>query len=118
SVHVKPDSGKAVALSNLLVELPHGTPIVAADAFSFTPGERTLITGPSGSGKSTLVRAIAGVWPFGDGVVTVPANATLMVLPQRPYFPIGSLHAAIAYPDEASSFSAETVSEVLVAVGL
>jgi vitamin B12/bleomycin/antimicrobial peptide transport system ATP-binding/permease protein len=118
SVLVKPDSGTAVALDKLLVKLPHGTPIVSADAFSFTPGERTLITGPSGSGKSTLLRAIAGVWPFGDGVVTVPANATLMMLPQRPYFPIGSLHAAIAYPAEASAYGAGKMRETLEAVGL
>jgi putative ATP-binding cassette transporter len=118
SVHVKPDSGKAVALDKLLVKLPHGTPIVSADAFSFMPGERTLITGPSGSGKSTLVRAIAGVWPFGDGAVTVPAHASLMMLPQRPYFPIGSLHAAIAYPAEASAYDADKVRETLEAVGL
>ncbi len=25
------------------------------------------VTGPSGSGKSTLFRAIAGIWPFGNG---------------------------------------------------
>ena len=100
------------------MRLPQGTPIVSADAFSFTPGERTLITGPSGAGKSTLLRAIAGVWPFGDGAVTVPAKASLMMLPQRPYFPIGSLHAAIAYPAEASAYGADKVREVLDAVGL
>ena len=75
--------------------------------FSLRPGERTLITGPSGAGKSTLFRAIAGIWPFGDGTIAIPANATLMMLPQRPYFPIGSLHAAIVYPGEAGAFSAE-----------
>ena len=30
------------------------------------------MTGPSGSGKSTLFRAIAGIWPFGEGEVAVP----------------------------------------------
>jgi ABC-type uncharacterized transport system fused permease/ATPase subunit len=34
------------------------------------PGETTLLTGPSGSGKSTLFRAIAGIWPFGEGSVS------------------------------------------------
>jgi putative ATP-binding cassette transporter len=118
SVRITPDTGSAIALNKLLVRLPQGTPVVSADAFSFTPGERTLITGPSGSGKSTLLRAIAGVWPFGDGTVTIPAKATLMVLPQRPYFPIASLHAAIVYPAETSEFSPEKVREVLVAVSL
>ena len=47
------------------------------------------MTGPSGSGKSTLFRAIAGIWPFGTGTIAIPAQAKLMMLPQRPYFPVG-----------------------------
>ena len=41
-----------------------------------------------------------------------------MMLPQRPYFPIGSLQAAIAYPAEASAFSPDQVGDVLISVGL
>ena len=70
-------------------------------ASAFAAIERTLVTGPSGAGKSTLFRAIAGVWPFGSGSIAIPAKATLMMLPQRPYFPVGSLKAAIVYPAEA-----------------
>lgn len=110
--------GEAIELQKLLVRLPHGEPVVAADALTLREGERTLITGPSGSGKSTLFRAIAGIWPFGDGAVTLPAGATLMMLPQRPYFPIGSLHAAVVYPSEAGAFDIERVRQVLVDVGL
>jgi putative ATP-binding cassette transporter len=80
--------------------------------------ERTLVTGPSGAGKSTLFRAIAGIWPFGSGSIAIPAKARLMMLPQRPYFPVGSLKAAIVYPAEAAAFSSDRVSEVLIAVGL
>ena len=82
------------------------------------PGERTLVTGPSGAGKSTLFRAIAGIWPFGEGAIEIPANAALMMLPQRPYLPIGTLHAAIVYPGEAASVDADRVREVLKEVGL
>jgi putative ATP-binding cassette transporter len=41
-----------------------------------------------------------------------------MMLPQRPYFPVGTLKAAIAYPAEAGAFSQEQVGEILGAVGL
>ena len=75
--------------------------------------ERTLVTGPSGAGKSTLFRAIAGVWPFGSGSIAVPAHATLMMLPQRPYFPVGSLKAAIVYPAEAGAFDSDRVRDAL-----
>ncbi len=107
-----------IGLRALLVRLPNGTPLVSADGFKLRAGERTLVTGPSGSGKSTLFRAIAGIWPFGDGTIAVPANAELMMLPQRPYFPIGSLHAATVYPGEAGAFSAQQVRDALVSIGL
>jgi putative ATP-binding cassette transporter len=107
-----------IDLQRLLVRLPNGTPLVSADSFSIRGNERTLITGPSGAGKSTLFRAIAGVWPFGNGSIAVPSKATLMMLPQRPYFPVGSLQAAIVYPAEVSAFGANRIRDALISVGL
>jgi vitamin B12/bleomycin/antimicrobial peptide transport system ATP-binding/permease protein len=107
-----------IDLEQLLVRLPNGTPLVSADSFSISGNERTLVTGPSGAGKSTLFRAIAGIWPFGSGSITIPAKATLMMLPQRPYFPVGSLKAAIVYPAEVGAFSSDRVRDVLIVVGL
>jgi putative ATP-binding cassette transporter len=115
---VSSGAGKAIDLGQLAVHLPNGTPLVSADGLSLRGGERTLLTGPSGSGKSTLFRAIAGIWPFGSGKITVPVGASVMMLPQRPYFPIGSLHGAIAYPGETASFSQEQIKEALTLVGL
>jgi putative ATP-binding cassette transporter len=117
-IHVGSDDKAAIDLRKLVVSLPNGAPLVTADGFNIRSGERTLLTGPSGSGKSTLFRAIAGIWPFGTGSIAVPAQATLMMLPQRPYFPVGSLRAAIAYPAEENAFSPEQVGDALVAVGL
>ena len=107
-----------IQLEQLLVSLPDGTPLVSTDGFKLSSHERILVTGPSGAGKSTLFRAIAGIWPFGRGTISIPAKAKLMMLPQRPYFPVGSLRAAIVYPAEASAFSASQVGDALVAVGL
>ena len=115
---VRSDEIKAIELRQFLVKLPNGTPLVAADGLRIQSGEHVLVTGPSGAGKSTLFRAIAGIWPFGGGVVTIPAKATLMMLPQRPYFPIGSLKAAIVYPAKPEAFSATQVEQALAAVGL
>jgi vitamin B12/bleomycin/antimicrobial peptide transport system ATP-binding/permease protein len=117
-IHVTSADNSAIDLEKLVVSLPSGTPLVSADGFRINSHERTLVTGPSGAGKSTLFRAIGGVWPFGSGSIAIPAKATLMVLPQRPYFPIGSLKAAIVYPAEANAFSPDRVRDVLIAVGL
>jgi putative ATP-binding cassette transporter len=111
-------AGSDIALDDLLVRLPNGKPLVSADGFRFRNRARTLVTGPSGSGKSTLFRAIAGIWPFGTGKIAIPASASLMMLPQRPYFPIGTLRAAIAYPAEVGAFDAAEVAAAVTAVGL
>jgi vitamin B12/bleomycin/antimicrobial peptide transport system ATP-binding/permease protein len=110
--------GDSIDLAQLVVALPNGTPQVAAERFSIRSNERLLVTGPTGAGKSTLFRAIAGIWPFGSGAIAIPAHATLMMLPQRPYLPIGTLQAAIAYPAQEAAFGRERIAEVLRAVGL
>jgi vitamin B12/bleomycin/antimicrobial peptide transport system ATP-binding/permease protein len=117
-VHLTPSADGMVGIKDLTVQLPDGTPIVTANGFKIQGGERVLMTGPSGSGKSTLFRAIAGIWPFGKGAIAVPADAKLMMLPQRPYFPVGSLKGAIAYPGAENAFSAEALADTLRAIGL
>jgi len=113
-------TGDAAALTfkDLIVRLPNGVPLVNASDLSIRTGERVLVNGPSGAGKSTLFRALAGIWPFGAGTITIPKNARLMTLPQRPYFPIAPLAAAVAYPAEPGSFDAAQVAEAISAVGL
>ena len=107
-----------VDVSGLQVRLPSGQPLVNADDVTFVAGDHVLVNGPSGSGKSTLFRAIGGIWPFGTGSVTVPTGARVMILPQRPYLPIGSLAAAVAYPAAPDRFDAPAIRNVLIAVGL
>src|SRR5947208_1587295 len=88
--------------------------IVIEDANSrIAKGERVLLMGPSGSGKSTLFRAICGLWPWGAGKIVVPDKARLMFMPQRPYLPLGSLRAALAYPASARRFPTKVLKETL-----
>ena len=117
-ITVTADEGSAVRFEDLSVTLPTGVPLVNAHDISITPGERVLVSGPSGAGKSTLFRALAGVWPFGQGEIHVPRNAKMMILPQRPYFPIAPLAQAVAYPAEPGQFDPQTVADAIAAVGL
>jgi vitamin B12/bleomycin/antimicrobial peptide transport system ATP-binding/permease protein len=119
AVEVTHSDGVVFAIDRLNVRLPRGSePIVAAAHIAFPAGEHVLITGPSGSGKSTLFRAIAGIWPFGSGRVTVPTGAKVMLLPQRPYFPVATLAAAVSYPAQAGTFDDARIAEMLIAIGL
>jgi putative ATP-binding cassette transporter len=48
----------------------------------------------------------------------VPRGKKLMMLPQRPYFPIAALAAAVSYPGEPNAFGRERIAEAVRAVGL
>ena len=113
-----PGDAPAVSIADLVVRLPQGTPLVSASKVSIKLGERVLVSGPSGSGKSTLFRALAGVWPFGSGTITVPKNARVMILPQRPYFPIAPLATAVAYPAGPESYDKAKIADLISAAGL
>jgi putative ATP-binding cassette transporter len=110
--------GAALRLSDLSVTLDDGTAVLDDTDIKIMPGERVLIAGESGTGKSTLVRAIAGLWPWGDGLIEVKKGAKLMLLPQRPYIPIGTLRRAATYPDAADSREIKEVAEAFKRVGL
>lgn len=109
--------GRSIRFDELSVHRPDGTRLLAPAAAEFGPRERVLVTGPSGAGKSTLFRALAGLWPFGNGRVVIPADARVMVLPQRPYFPETTLANALSYP-AAAAFDDAILTETLRAVGL
>jgi putative ATP-binding cassette transporter len=113
-----PGAAGAIRLDDVRLRLPDHRPLVETSGLDLRSGERTLLTGPSGSGKSTLLRAIAGIWPFGDGAIRIPEGASLMMLPQRPYFPVGSLATALTYPAEDGTFSPAELAEALTQVGL
>jgi vitamin B12/bleomycin/antimicrobial peptide transport system ATP-binding/permease protein len=119
AIEVLPEaSDHAVTVDHLTVQLPKGEPLLNAGHLSFPSGDQVLITGPSGAGKSTLFRAIAGIWPFGSGRVTVPTDAKVMLVPQRPYFPVATLADAITYPARAGTFDDARLADALNAVGL
>ena len=75
-------------------------------SFNINDQEFICILGPSGSGKSTLLRVLAGIWPYVRGwdgqhqplpiseAVVLPPNSVF--IPQRAYFPQGSLRNALA----------------------
>ena len=105
-------------LSNLSVTLNDGTAVVGETEVTIAPGERLLVSGKSGSGKSTLVRAIAGLWPWGNGKVLFHPDRRLFMLPQKSYVPSGTLRRATAYPGAADDWTEEQIGEALDKVGL
>jgi putative ATP-binding cassette transporter len=112
------NTGKNIDIAAFTLELPGGRAIVQSSDLHFSANQPVLLTGPSGSGKSTLFRAISGIWPFGKGTVTLPANCKVMLLPQKPYLPNGTLKAAITYPSQPGNFHDDEIRDVLTAAQL
>jgi vitamin B12/bleomycin/antimicrobial peptide transport system ATP-binding/permease protein len=110
--------GKDLTIPALTLKIPNGEAIVQVKDLTFRSGETTLVTGPSGSGKSTMFRAIAGIWPFGMGEIRVPDGKSVMLLPQRPYLPMGTLREVVQYPGLSGDNDDAAMNQALSAARL
>jgi vitamin B12/bleomycin/antimicrobial peptide transport system ATP-binding/permease protein len=118
-IHVESSgSPTSIGLSNVSVDLPDGRRILNVESMTLEPQTSALVSGPSGVGKSTFFRALSGIWPYGRGRVLAPDQSRLLVMPQKPYFPVGTLRAAIAYPQSENAYPDEEVRSALEAAML
>ena len=117
-IRIASEGGPGLSVANLIVKEAGGEPIASVASLALTPGERILVRGSSGSGKSSLCRALAGIWPVGEGQILLPQNARLLALPQRPYFPLGTLRQALTYPTPAEEVDDAEVRTALAGAGL
>jgi vitamin B12/bleomycin/antimicrobial peptide transport system ATP-binding/permease protein len=115
---VRPGAVSGIAIQELDLDMPDGTPLLRGVSFAPGRGKSVLIAGPSGAGKSTLVRAIAGIWPYGRGQIRL-AKGSMLFVAQRPYLPLGTLADVLRYPlNEKNAFSLGRLVGVLREVGL
>ncbi|PWS37221.1 hypothetical protein DFH01_10200 [Falsiroseomonas bella] len=98
------DGREVLAFKDLQVGHADGNVVIQDANAEIAAGEKVLLVGESGTGKSTLFRAIAGLWPWGSGEIRTPAPERMFFMPQRPYIPLGSLRAALAYPAAPRKF--------------
>jgi putative ATP-binding cassette transporter len=111
-------AGVGMTVDDLTVRLGNGEPIATMNKLATDPGEQLLVRGPSGAGKSALFRALAGIWPLGQGTVRLPEGARVLALPQRPYFPLGTLRQALTYPTPCAEVDDIEVRNAMAAAGL
>ncbi len=112
------DETDGIRFEDFELRLPRGVTRFETPSIAIERGERVRIVGGTGAGKSTLFLALAGLWSRGRGTIRHPPRARMMFLPERPYFPLGTLKAALAYPDAPETFAGEAMENALEAVGL
>ena len=111
--HAASPAGRpGIDLEDVDLFLPDGRRIVETTRLALVSGESVAVSGPSGSGKSTLFRAIAAIWPYGEGRIRVPEDGN--VVPPKPYIPIGTLRAALTYPAMPGTYSDEDIRSALI----
>lgn len=115
---IENSTDQTLNLENVSIVHRDGRVVIADADLTIQPGERVLLGGESGSGKSTLIRAIAGLWPWGEGRIKLPKAAQVAFVPQRPYIPLGRLRDALAYPQSGDTLSTEQAQDALKNAGL
>jgi putative ATP-binding cassette transporter len=111
--------GGHLALESLTLHPPQSERVLIRElSLVLKPGDALLITGDSGCGKSSLLRAIAGLWHTGSGVIHHPPLENFFFLPQQPYLQSGTLRSQLIYPSAQSGLSDEQLLDILEQVHL
>lgn len=112
------NSENCLSLKDVNIKLPDGSLLLENLKLDIAAGEYALIAGKSGMGKSTLLRALADIWPYGDGTIAIPADWRVMFLPQKPYLPLGTLRQSIYYPQSVPENAGDNIADMLQHLGL
>ncbi len=107
-----------ITTKDLSILIPNGEKILNNISLEFVHGQHYWIKGNSGIGKSTFVRAVAGIWPYGSGQISLPLDKNIMFIPQRSYMPLGTLKEALLFPDKIISVSDKELVRLLKACDL
>ncbi len=112
-------AGEHLTLEGVTLHPPQSERVLIKElSLALKPGDALLITGESGCGKSSLLRAIAGLWHTGSGVIHHPPIDDFFFLPQQPYLQHGTLRSQLIYPSAKSDLSDEQLLAILQEVHL
>jgi putative ATP-binding cassette transporter len=103
-----------VTIDNLIIESSAGQDGIQEPHVVVHAGERVIVAGAPGTNRTQLFRALAGLWPWGQGQITRPKDEPVLFLPRgSPYLPRGTLREVLAYPMKVTDFKADAFEQAL-----
>ncbi len=108
-----PSTNDQLHLPSLTIRTPAHEKIWISPEIFISPGDRKVLMAPSGTGKTSLLRALSGIYPYVDGG-TISLQGDVMIVPQRPYMPTGTLLQCLCYPTVENFFKQQMDSERLI----
>ncbi len=116
---IRSEEDDRFALDHMTLLTPSGTrTLIQGLTMNLERGDNLVVVGQSGVGKSSLLRAIAGLWTQGEGIVTRPPLSEIFFLPQKPYMLLGTLREQLLYPQLDREISDEQLRSALRTVRL
>jgi putative ATP-binding cassette transporter len=116
-IHLKESDRPVLAFRDLSIAKFEGPVLVSNINMEIGKGERVLISGNTFTGAK-LFRAIAGIRPWGSGLIELPSEGRLFFMPPRPHLPSGSLRGAICYPSSRRIYTQEHIEAALRLAGV
>ena len=108
--------GNSLQLAGVRVMQHDGVPLMHEITAEIGPREHVLIEGDT-QVCHKLILAVAGLWPWGAGKVTLPAGANIFIASDRPYLPVGALGEAVCYPMTLGVCVPDDINSALRRVG-
>ncbi len=118
AIEVCEEDGR-IAYEGLTLRSPRDGRILVNDLSVSVPyGTRLLILGPNETAKVALFRATAGIWDTGKGRIIRPGLDQILLLPERPYLPPGTLRESLLRTGQERVISDDRILTTLRALDL
>jgi vitamin B12/bleomycin/antimicrobial peptide transport system ATP-binding/permease protein len=119
AIKVQEDNEGSLIYQDLSLRSPRdGQMLLRELALTLPVGKRLFISGPNERAKLALFRATSGIWDAGEGTIVRPGLDRILLLPERPYLPPGTLRDCLVRTGQEAQVPDAAIISVLHALDL